>query len=230
MNTIDKKIFPRLKIIAKKYDFDQIDKENICIYKNSESTIDSISCTIRYMRGEYNGAFFYTKFYENIEKHLKPYYNELGIYSEKIHSTIFFGHRYKEISITVHLNDIFQIPIEDTPEGIAAFCDLLEYNIVEKILPLAEKFNDIKYLERKIRNSLKGYTEFSEQTLEKDLLLYLNRQDFRFRLPIIAKLAQVEDYDYVKEKIIKEMERIVNIDNKYQYMLDVMNKLLIDLE
>jgi hypothetical protein len=229
-NTIDQEVFSRLKKIAKEYGFDSADKKNNSIYKIKEHIIDCISCTITYMRGEYNGALFCTKFYENIEKYLEPYYNDLEIDKNIKHLTVLFSHRFENQILASQINDVYQISIENTTKGFSDFCDLLEYDITEIMLPISKRFDNINYLEGRIRTSLKGYNEFSDITLEKDLLRYLDRPDFRFRIPIIAKLAKVNDFDHVGESMIKEMKRLVNIDKKYQYMLDVMYNLLNDLE
>lgn len=229
MNNIENEVYLRLKKIAKRYNFDSSDKKNNSIYKSNDFIIDCISCTVTYIRGEYNGAIFCTKFYENIEKYLEPYYIDLNISTNKKHSTIFFGHEFENQLLTSQLNDIYQISIENTPKGFSNFCDLMEFNIIEKMLPVSEKFNDLNYLESRIRTSLKNYNEFSDETLDNDLLHYLNTQHFRYRIPIIAKLAKVNDFDHVGESMVKEMKRLVNIDKKYQYMLDIMYNLLNDL-
>lgn len=230
MNHIEKAVEKRLKHILAPIGFCKKDKNSSAFSRDIPVGFERITVNIRFFIGIYRGMVLYAKRFDDVENHLWKYKTELKInriYNDGV--TILSGLDYFNSQIKDIMSDVFDIPIDDTLEGINEFCDLLEYNVVEKILPLADKFNDIKYLEQQIRTSLNGYTEFSEDTLEKDLLKYINTQHFRYRIPAIAKLAGVEDYGFVREIMINEMKRLVAIDTNYQIYLDVMYRLLDDL-
>lgn len=230
MNKIEKGIHNRLNILFDKLGYIQEEK-GILYYKNDTPFgFDRIGISIKYFCGEFQGYFSYSKRFNLIENPIWKYSKELRINRiQNDEVTIICGMNFINDSIKASLNNNFMISIDNNYEGITSFCDLLEYNITNKIIPISINFNDLTCLENRIRATLKDYQEFSDEALDNDLLRYLNRQDFRFRIPIIAKLAKVNDFDHVGESMIKEMKRLVNIDKKYQYMLDVMCNLLNDL-
>ena len=230
MNNIEKKVQKRLKLVGKKYGFKNTKSDRISVVRHLENDIEEIRCNIIYWRGEYNGIFVYDKIIENIECFVEKYYSQIAPYINSRQSTIYLGENFANVSLKESLNDIFQIPIEDTPEGITAFCDLLEYNIVEKMLPLAEKFNDLVYLERCIREALNEYTDFSLENIEKNLYPFFNRIGGDFRVLIIAKLAGVDDYEQIYERLLRFSEQRSKSDDFFKNYPIVMKNLYEDLK
>ncbi|ANE52827.1 hypothetical protein [Flavisolibacter tropicus] len=231
MKQIDKLILKEVKGSFKRLGYEQKEKDRLYFIKQTEAGCEQIGIVTTYWAGEYNGFFLLSKRVNAIESWLWSYKNEIGIRSIKddIDVTISFSMKYMCPAIAGKLNEIRQLTINPSPEGIASFCQLVVETIENKAMPLADQFNDIHFLEQQIRSALKDYSDFSVKNKEDNLYSFLNRLGHNFRMLVIAKLAGVADYEMIYEKLLDESVKWANEKAFFKDYPSVMQSLYQDL-
>ncbi|ANE52831.1 hypothetical protein [Flavisolibacter tropicus] len=226
MKQIDKQILKVIKKTFEELGFQQKEKDLLSFKKMTEAGFEHISIVTAYWAGEYNGSFGYAKRLDVVESPLWKYREQIrSNYREDIDVTLFFSMKYMDSAIARKLNEMHQLTIDPSPEGIASFCQLVTDTIVNKAMPLADQFNDIQFLEQQIRVALKEYSDFSNENKEANLLSFVNRLGHNFRMLVIAKLTSVADYEMIYEKLLDESVKWANEDEFFKDYPFVMKSL-----
>lgn len=231
MKALEKKILREFKQFVKDHQFVQRNKTLLNFERKIDGGSQDLFCNIIYWIGQYQGFFGISNRIDDVENVLWKYLPDINVnmidnIMETTNISMYYVNEKKELP----LNEYGRITIIDSDEGVKSFCSFMENNFEEKILPIAKKYNDLKYVESCIRKALNGYIDFSLENLEKNLFSFINRVGFEFRILIIAKLVGVDDYEQIYQNLLNECNRLANKDEFFKNYPVVMQSLYEDLK
>lgn len=120
-----------------------------------------------------------------------------------------------------------QFIIPRSEEGVQQYCALFEEMMKEHLMPFAESLIDYKILERKLREATNNYEDFDLPKAKSGIRFdhIINLQFNRFRILIIARLAEVIDFDEVYKKLCANNQKLLDYGGRFAKHPAVMKKI-----